>query len=211
MIKIEGLTKQYDDVIVFNNLNMVIDTGEMVAITGTSGSGKSTLLNILGQIDLNYSGDVIIDNILTKQLSKSQREKFIRNSVNYLFQNFALIDHQTVEDNLMIGLEYTNLNKINKKKEIADVLKKVGLDGYSTKKIYKLSGGEQQRVALARVMLKPGNIVLADEPTGNLDDENSVLVISLLKKLRDEGKTIILVTHNIELARQCDRIIKLAK
>ena len=111
----------------------------------------------------------------------------------------------------MIGLEYANLNKIDKKKEIANVLKKVGLDGYNEKNIYKLSGGEQQRVALARVMLKPGNIVLADEPTGNLDDENSMLVMSLLKQLRNEGKTIILVTHNIDLAKQCDRIIKLVK
>lgn len=211
MIKIERLTKKYDDVIVLNSLSMEIDTGEMVAITGTSGSGKSTLLNILGQIDINYSGNVIIDDILTKKLSKSQREKFIRNNINYLFQNFALIDYQTVEDNLMIGLEYANLNKIDKKKEIANALKKVGLDGYNEKKIYKLSGGEQQRVALARVMLKPGNIVLADEPTGNLDDENSMLVMSLLKQLRNEGKTIILVTHNIDLAKQCDRIIKLVK
>ena len=144
-----------------------------------------------------------------KKLSKKQKEKFIRYNINYLFQNFALIESISVRENLLIGLEYVKISKQEKIKKINEVLKKVNLNDYLNKKVYELSGGEQQRIALARIMLKPGNIVLADEPTGNLDKKNSKMVLELLKALQKDGKTIIIVTHNEEVANKCDRIIKL--
>lgn len=209
MIEIRNLKKNYGNHNVFNNLNLKIETNEMLAIIGESGCGKSTLLNIIGQIDNKYEGDIIFDETNMKKLSKKQKEKFIRYNINYLFQNFALIESISVRENLLIGLEYVKISKQEKIKKINEVLKKVNLNDYLNKKVYELSGGEQQRIALARIMLKPGNIVLADEPTGNLDKKNSKMVLELLKALQKDGKTIIIVTHNEEVANKCDRIIKL--
>ena len=168
MISINNLTKKYNDKIIFDKFECIIKTNEFICIVGASGCGKSTLLNIIGQIDTDYDGELIIDGNYMNKLSNKEREKFIRNNINYLFQNFALIDSMTVEENLMIGLEYTRKSKQEKKDDINKALAKVGLSNYENKKVFTLSGGEQQRVALARIMVKPGNIILADEPTGAL-------------------------------------------
>lgn len=209
MISINNLTKKYNDKIIFDKFECIIKTNEFICIVGASGCGKSTLLNIIGQIDTDYDGELIIDGNYMNKLSNKEREKFIRNNINYLFQNFALIDSMTVEENLMIGLEYTRKSKQEKKDDINKALAKVGLNNYENKKVFTLSGGEQQRVALARIMVKPGNIILADEPTGNLDSKNSELVIDILKKLQKEGKTIVVVTHSDEFFKVGDRIINL--
>lgn len=209
MIEIKNLKKNYGDHVVINNLNLKVKDNEMVAIVGASGCGKSTILNIIGQIDSQYSGELVIDGLNMQKMSKKKKEEFIRHNINYLFQNFALIESLTVNENLLIGLEYVKIPKQEKMKRIMEALKKVNLGNYSNKKIFELSGGEQQRIALARIILKPGNIVLADEPTGNLDKKSSQLVMDLLKKLQKDGKTIIIVTHSEEVASQCDRIIKL--
>lgn len=209
MIEIKNLKKSYGSHVVIDNLKLKIEDNEMVAIVGASGCGKSTILNIIGQIDSQYSGELIIDGLNMQKMSKKKKEEFIRYNINYLFQNFALIESLTVNENLLIGLEYVKISKQEKTKRIMDALKKVNLENYLNKKIFELSGGEQQRIALARIILKPGNIVLADEPTGNLDKKSSQLVMDLLKKLQKDGKTIIIVTHSEEVANQCDRIIKL--
>lgn len=209
MIETVNLSKSYGNHVVINNLNLKIKEQEMVAIVGPSGCGKSTLLNIIGQIDDQYDGTLLIDEKIMNKLNQSQKEKFIRYHINYLFQNFALIETETVKENLLIGLEYSKLKKQEKNERIAEVLKKVKLEKTLNKKVYELSGGEQQRIALARIMLKPGNIVLADEPTGNLDKDSSLLVMKVLKELQKDGKTIIIVTHSEEIARQCDRIVEL--
>ena len=209
MIETVNLSKSYGNHVVINSLNLKIKEQEMVAIVGPSGCGKSTLLNIIGQIDDQYDGTLLIDEKTMNKLNQSQKEKFIRYHINYLFQNFALIETETVKENLLIGLEYSKLKKQEKNERIAEVLKKVKLEKTLNKKVYELSGGEQQRIALARIMLKPGNIVLADEPTGNLDKDSSLLVMKLLKELQKDGKTIIIVTHSEEIARQCDRIVEL--
>ncbi len=209
MIETVNLSKSYGNHVVINNLNLKINEQEMVAIVGPSGCGKSTLLNIIGQIDDQYDGTLLIDEKTMNKLNQSQKEKFIRYHINYLFQNFALIETETVKENLLIGLEYSKLKKQEKNERIAEVLKKVKLEKTLNKKVYELSGGEQQRIALARIMLKPGNIVLADEPTGNLDKDSSLLVMKVLKELQKDGKTIIIVTHSEEIARQCDRIVEL--
>lgn len=209
MIETVNLSKSYGNHVVINNLNLKIKEQEMVAIVGPSGCGKSTLLNIIGQIDDQYDGTLLIDEKTMNKLNQSQKEKFIRYHINYLFQNFALIETETVKENLLIGLEYSKSKKQEKNERIAEVLKKVKLEKTLNKKVYELSGGEQQRIALARIMLKPGNIVLADEPTGNLDKDSSLLVMKVLKELQKDGKTIIIVTHSEEIARQCDRIVEL--
>lgn len=209
MILINNVRKLYDKHIIIDNFSATIKDKEMVAIVGESGCGKSTLLNLIGQIDAEYYGTIIVDGIDVGKLSQKQRDKFIRYNINYLFQNFALIDNYSVEENLILALEYTNFSHKEKSNLIKKALKDVSLNNYENKKIYTLSGGEQQRVALARAILKPGNIILADEPTGNLDSKNSQLVMKILKKLQSDGKTIIIVTHDNELAKKCDRIIKL--
>lgn len=209
MIKIENLSKSFGEKKVIENFNFEINDGEMIAITGKSGCGKSTLLNILGLLDNEYDGNVFYDEKLLKNEKESRRNKFIRNNINYLFQNYALVDTDTVYENLLLALEYEKISHKEKAKRIDSTLTIVGLKGFENKKIYTLSGGEQQRVALARVILKKGTIILADEPTGNLDKENSDKIIEILKKLQENGKTIIIVTHDEEIAKKCDNIVKL--
>lgn len=211
MIELINVYKKYDSNFILDDVNLKIKENEFVGIIGKSGSGKSTLLNIIGQIDIDYKGKVIINNIETNKLTPRQREKFIRYNINYLFQNFALVDTMSVEENLMIGLEYSNLSKKEKIKKIKEALTDLDLINYQSKKIYSLSGGEQQRIALARIMLKEGNIILADEPTGNLDFQNSMIVMQILKKLQEKGKTIIVVTHSEDVVKLCDRTINLKK
>lgn len=208
MIKIENLNKSFGEKEVIHNFSYEIPDGAMVAITGKSGCGKSTLLNILGLLDIEYSGKVLYDGKMISCENEKKRTEYIRNNINYLFQNYALIDTDTVYENLLLALEYEKISKSEKSKKINEALELVDLKDFNEKKIFTLSGGEQQRVALARVILKKGNIVLADEPTGNLDKENSDKVIDILKKLQKYGRTIIIVTHDGSIAKQCDDIIR---
>ncbi len=209
MIEIKNLNKSFKENQVFINFNCQIKDGFMTAIIGKSGSGKSTLLNMIGLLDLDYQGEILYDNINIKNLKENKQTEFIRNNINYLFQNYALIDNETVEQNLLLTLAYEKINKKEKLNKINTVLTKVGLDNFNDKKIYTLSGGEQQRIALARTIIKKGNIILADEPTGNLDEENKNQVLNILKELKKLGKTIIIVTHDLSIANECDEIIKL--
>lgn len=207
MIKVENLEKSFDNKEIIKNFNYEFLDGKITAIVGKSGCGKTTLLNILGLLDTDYKGKVLYDGVLIT--NESQRNEFIRNNINYLFQNYALIDNETVEQNLLLALEYEKLSKNVKKEKINEALELVDLNEFNDKKIFTLSGGEQQRVALARVILKKGNIILADEPTGNLDAENTDKVMKILKKLKEDGKLIIIVTHSLSLANECDDVIRL--
>lgn len=207
MIRIENLNKSFGEKEVIKNFSYEIPNRVMVAITGKSGCGKSTLLNILGLLDIEYKGKVLYDGKMISNESEKNRNEYIRNNINYLFQNYALIDTDTVYENLLLALEYEKLSKNEKNRKINEALELVDLKNFNEKKIFTLSGGEQQRVALARVILKKGNIILADEPTGNLDKENSNKVMNILKKLQKEGRTIIIVTHDENIAKQCDDII----
>lgn len=209
MIKIEKMSKRFKEKVIFNHFDLEINDGDLVAIVGKSGCGKTTLLNILGLIDFDYDGCVLYDGVNTKQLKKSKRQLFIRNRINYLFQNYALVDDMSVEENMNLALYYEKLSKKEKEDIIKNALASVGLSGYEKKIIYTLSGGEQQRVSLARTMIKRGNIILADEPTGNLDDENREIVLKNLIALNKLGKTVIIVTHDEYIAQKCTRIIEL--
>lgn len=209
VIEVEKLTKKYDNNIVLNNLSFNIKEGEFVCIHGRSGCGKSTLLNIIGLIEKYDGGSVKLFGENIKMSSSFRRRRLIRYRIGYLFQNYALIDNMNVMENLLIGMKYIKDSKNNKIKHISEVLTKVGLEGYEKKLIYKLSGGEQQRVAVARIMLKPSDIILADEPTGSLDSENRDIIIGLLKKINAEGKTIMIVSHDTSVVNKADRVIEI--
>ena len=202
MIEIKNLTKKFDEKIVFSNFNLTIKNEDFIIFSGPSGCGKTTLLNMIGAIEKIDTGEIIVDGIDIK--NKRNHLNYFRTKIGFLFQNFALVDNKTVKE---------NLNFIRKdcktSLSIEEVLNIVGLEDKLNKKIYTLSGGEQQRVALARLMLKKCDIILADEPTGSLDKKNAEVVINILKDLNMQGKTIILVTHDEDIKKKGNRVINL--
>ena len=209
MISIINLYKKIGSKEIFNNFSLNISEGEFVALVGPSGSGKTTLLSIIGLIDDQYSGAYSFEGNENIKINSRKSQKIIREKISYLFQNFALIDNETVRYNLLLALKYVDCNKKEKIRKIKTVLAKLGLEEKLDSKISELSGGEQQRVAVARVLLKPSSLVLADEPTGSLDKTNRDNIIHLLKQMNQDGKTIVIVTHDLEVANECDRIINL--
>ncbi len=208
-IKLVSVTKRYGSKTILENFSLEIEKGEFVALVGNSGCGKSTLLNIIGLLEDFEEGDLIIEDMNNIIPDSSMANKFLREKIGYLFQNFALVDDETVEYNISLALKYVRANKKEKQVNIHKALEKVGLQGYQKRKVYELSGGEQQRVALARIFVKPCSIILADEPTGSLDEKNRDIVLNLLKQLNESGKTVLLVTHDKYVASQCDRIVNM--
>ena len=207
VIELKNINKNYGNKYLFKNLNFSIKKGEMIAITGASGSGKSTLLNIIGLIDKPNSGEVSICGNKNPYDKEKIKLNLFRNNIGYLFQNYALVDNYTVSKNLDIALEYVKGKDKKKLKE--EALDKVGLLDKLNNKVFELSGGEQQRVALARLILKENDIILADEPTGSLDEDNKAIILRLLKELNNEGKTVVVVTHDKVVADMCEREINI--
>lgn len=205
-IRLENITKKYGDQYIFQDINLSIYKNEFVGIMGKSGAGKSTLLNIIGLLDEPDQGKVIIQG---DDNSYKNKKMFFRNTLGYIFQNYALMDNETVKANLEVALKFQKVTRQEKEDLMKDVLKQVGLSCRLKTKVYTLSGGEQQRLAIARVLLKKCDIILADEPTGSLDRENRDQVVELLKKLHHAGKTIIVVTHDMDLQNLFSRIIDL--
>lgn len=202
MIKLSDVSKSFGERKLFRNVNLEIKDGEFVAFTGVSGSGKTTLLNLIGGLEKTDSGEVLIDG---KNFSKaSEQIRLYGEKIGFLFQNFALVEQKTVRENLELVKE-----KFRSDKTPEQALSEVGLSDKFDSKVFTLSGGEQQRVALARLMVKKCDIILADEPTGSLDRDNAQKVIELLRKLNAQGKTVVIVTHDPKVAGQCDRIIKI--
>lgn len=204
-----NVRKSYGQRLVIDNLSLAIQKGEMVAITGKSGSGKSTILHMMGLLEKPDSGIVQVCDEKNPRIGSSRANLLRRNSISYLFQNFALIDHATVDENLEIPLIYTKQKRQAKQELKRSVLDRVGLGISLKQKIHELSGGEQQRVAIARILLKPSELILADEPTGSLDAENRNEILGILQELHREGKTIVIVTHDDHVAAACSRIIRL--
>lgn len=209
MIKLVNVNKKYGEKVILNNFSLNIKEGEFLAITGESGKGKSTILNIIGLLETFDSGDLIIDKEKNIKPNSKDANRILRDTIGYLFQNFALVDNESIDSNLNLALQYIKKSKKEKSKMKEAALEKVCLSGYGKSKIYELSGGEQQRVAIARLLLKPSKIILADEPTGSLDEKNREIILSLLKDLNKSGKTIVLVTHDKYMANQCTKIIEL--
>lgn len=201
MIKINEICKKYDEKVLFQNYSLEIPDGSFVIIRGDSGSGKSTLLNMIGGIEYPDSGSIIVNGF---DVSKKKKQKYFSEVVGFLFQNFALLENKTVLENLNF-IKKTGRTDIS----IDEALKKVGLEKEKNKKVYKLSGGEQQRVALARLMIKKCSVLLADEPTGSLDKKNSEIVMKILHDLNRQGKTVIVVTHDDDIIQKEDMVIYL--
>lgn len=202
MIEIKNLNKKFDEKIVFLDFNLTIENGDFIIFSGPSGCGKTTLLNMIGAIEKIDNGEIIVDGIDIR--NKRNHLNYFRTKIGFLFQNFALVDNKTVKENLKFIRKdcKTNLS-------IEEALSIVGLEEKLNKKVYTLSGGEQQRVALARLMLKKCDIILADEPTGSLDKKNAESVLNILKQLNKQGKTIILVTHDEDIKKQGNKVVNL--
>ncbi len=193
MIKISNLNKAFNSRQLYKGLDMTIEDGDFVIFKGPSGCGKTTLLNMIGGIEDVDSGSVVINGYDTSK--KRDRQKILSEEVGFLFQNFALVEEKTVKQNLSFVKK-----KYRQNIEMKDALSFVGLsEDVLNKKVYTLSGGEQQRVAIARLIMKKCNIILADEPTGSLDRKNADMVFDLLNGLNEKGKTIVLVTHDSQL------------
>lgn len=203
IVNVSHLTKSFNKHIVLNDIHLCVEERDFFIITGPSGCGKSTLLNIIGLLDQPDKGDVILFGEKNIKTFSKKAEKMLKNKIGYLFQNFALLENETVLYNLEMIID----NKIkNKKDKIALALQKVGLSGYEKKKVYECSGGEQQRIALARLLLKPCDLILADEPTGSLDPCTKEEIIQILLDLNREGKTIIMVTHDPALLKYATKL-----
>ncbi len=205
MIELSGVSKKFGKKVLFDAFSVRIESNKMYAVTGRSGCGKSTLLNMLGGIEKVTEGDVILFGHKNISNRGGTFRKLLRDKISFLFQNYALADNDTVSYNLKIALQHRG--KLSKQQAIAAALKTVGLEGFENNKVFTLSGGEQQRVAIARLLLKPCEVVLADEPTGNLDVANRDHVFSLLQQFVQEGKAVVIATHDLELADKCDETI----
>ncbi len=202
MIVGERITKKYGKQFIFKDYDFIVDTKEFVCFSGKSGAGKTTLLNIIGLIEPIDAGKIIIDE--REYFTNKERLEYYRTKVGFIFQNYALVEGKTVIDNLKMVREEDRTDI-----SISDALYMVGLPRYENKKIYTLSGGEQQRIAIARLLVKKCEIILADEPTGSLDDYNSAIVMDLIKGLNKSGKTVIIVSHDEKVVNLCDRVIRI--
>ncbi|MDF2869396.1 MAG: transporter related [Anaerocolumna sp.] len=201
-IKLEHIKKQYNkEQVLFNDLCLEINKGEFIGLIGKSGAGKTTLLNIIGLITDISEGTIHIDNY-TKLTMYSKNALLLRRyTIGYLFQNYGLIEDESVLWNLKLALEYKRISKKEKLERIEKYLNKFGLIDVSNKKVYQLSGGEQQRIAIIKLILQESKIILADEPTSGLDKDNELIVMNLLQSLNKEGVTIIMVTLNLSLCK----------
>jgi len=202
MIEIRGLTKRFEDKVIFDKFDLKINKKDFTIFSGPSGCGKTTLLNMIGAIETFEEGQIFVDGI--NIMNSKEHLNYFRTKIGFLFQNFALVDNKTVKENLKLIHKNSRTNI-----SIKSALQTVGLQNKLNKKVYTLSGGEQQRVALARLMLKKCDVILADEPTGSLDKANAEKVLNILKELNEQGKTIILVTHDENIKKQGNRIINL--
>ena len=210
MIELQHIWKQFGSRIIFSDLNLNFQSGMVYALIGDSGCGKTTLLNMLAKLETFDKGEIIYKG---KSLTSLKNEEFYRNELGYLFQNFGLLESQTIRENLELGL----IGKKQKKKQekerlLLQALQAVRLDYLSlNQKIYELSGGEAQRVALAKIILKDPPLILADEPTASLDPKNSKEIMEILLELRNANRTIIIATHNPSIWKMADQVIHLSQ
>ena len=213
MIRTENLTRIFRteevETIALNGVNIEVEDGEFIAIMGPSGCGKSTLLNILGLLDSPTEGKYWLNNEEVGHLKERERTAYRKGRIGFVFQNFNLIDELTVEENVDLQLKYLGVGKAERKERVLEILRKVKLSHRAKHYPHQLSGGQQQRVAIARAVVGKPSIILADEPTGNLDSKNGAEVMHLLTELNHEGTTIVMVTHNEHDAKIAHRTIRL--
>lgn len=204
-----GLSKTIGDRCLWNELNVEFSPGTLTAITGKSGSGKTTLLNVLGLLDQPSAGQIFLDELEITGASSKCRRKLYRGIYGYLFQNYALVEQWTVTKNLRLALKAGNAPRAEHDRRIRRALESVGLSSYEDAAVHQLSGGEQQRVAIARLIAHQPKIILADEPTAALDKANADLVFRHLQDFAVHGAIVVLTTHNKLEAESCDALIRL--
>jgi putative ABC transport system ATP-binding protein len=213
MIRLKDLSKVYRtaymETVALDKINIHIRKGEFVAVMGPSGCGKSTLLNIVGMIDTAASGEYFFDGEEIASRSENELVDLRKQNIGFIFQNFNLIDDLSVQENVDLPLLYLGLSKKERREKVAQALELVGLAGRAKHKPQELSGGQQQRVAVARSVVGDPKLILADEPTGNLDTKNGDDVMNMLALLKEKGATILMVTHSPEHGAKADRIISM--
>ncbi len=192
-----------------NNINLIVEKGDFLAIMGPSGCGKSTLLSMLGMLDSPNSGDYFFDEKNIAKYGERKLSKLRSSSIGFVFQSFNLIDSLTVFENVELPLLYLNISRAERKERVSEILKKVAIEHRSDHLPQQLSGGQQQRVAVARALVIKPKIILADEPTGNLDSKNGEEVMGMLRALNTDGTTVIMVTHSEHDAKYASRVIRL--
>ena len=203
-------TKKANEFKALRGVSLTIEDGEMVAIIGKSGAGKSTLLHILACIDSYESGEYKIDDVLIQKLSERQYARIRNEKIGLVMQDFALVDDFSAIENVMLPLDFASKKKPNRKALAMKALASVGMDSMAKKPVNKLSGGQKQRVAIARAIVNEPSVILADEPTGALDTKTAAEIMGVFKQLNEQGKTVIIVTHDMGVAQQCDRIIEIS-
>lgn len=213
MIKVENLSKSFRteevETIALNNVSFQVEDKEFVAIMGPSGCGKSTLLNILGLLDNPTGGKYWLGDKEVSALKEKDRTDVRKGEIGFVFQSFNLIDELNVEENIELPLTYLGMSKGERKQKVKDIMKRMGISHRAKHFPHQLSGGQQQRVAIARAVVFGPKLILADEPTGNLDSKNGAEVMGLLTELNREGTTIVMVTHNEHDASIAHRIVRL--
>ncbi len=213
MISIKKLHKSYqmgsNSLHVLKGINFEVEEGELVAIMGSSGSGKSTLLNILGMLDNADEGEYILDQVPIENLDETKAANYRNKFLGFVFQSFNLINYKTALENVSLPLYYQGVKRKERQEVALDYLDRVGLKPWANHLPSELSGGQKQRVAIARAMASKPKVLLADEPTGALDTKTSYEVMELIQKINEEGKTILVVTHEPDIAHMCKRIVML--
>jgi putative ABC transport system ATP-binding protein len=214
VINLEHITKDYvsGDVItkVLKGINLKVEEGDFIAITGRSGSGKSTMMNIIGLLDIPTNGDYFLNGQRVNRLSED-RLAYIRNKeIGFVFQSFNLLARSNALENVILPATYAGISLHDRTEKAKNLLIKLGMEKEIYKRPNQMSGGQQQRVAIARALMNDPKLILADEPTGNLDTSSGDAVMSILKELNKEGKTIVLITHESDIAKQAKKIIHLA-
>lgn len=214
MIELKNINKNFylgeETIHALDNVNFTVDKGEFVSIIGPSGSGKSTLMNILGLLDVPDSGKYFLDGTEIQNASDNELAKIRNRKIGFVFQNFNLLTKMTATENIQIPLIYQGVSGDKSKKRAYELLEKVGLKGREEHLPMQLSGGQQQRVAIARALACDPEIILADEPTGALDSKTSVDIMNMLDNLNKSGQTIILITHDINVAKRARRIVRIS-
>ena len=213
MLKINQLHKSYpigdSSLHVLKGIDLEVEAGEMVAIMGSSGSGKSTLLNIIGMLDEADSGDYILDEVPIKNLTEKKAAVYRNKFLGFIFQSFNLINYKNALENVALPLYYQGLKRKERQEKAKFHLQKVGLLEWAEHLPSELSGGQKQRIAIARALAADPKLLLADEPTGALDTKTSYEIMEFLQQLNDEGKTLLIVTHEEDIAEMCKRIVRL--
>lgn len=204
MLNISGLSKSFGARVLWSDLDVAVGSGTMTALTGISGAGKSTLLNCIGLLETPDLGSILFEGRDILRLSGGEVRRFRREILGYLFQNYALVEDSTVLENLEMVL-----GRRRARESLSDLMGQVGLEGRENSRVSTLSGGEQQRVALARVIGETAKLILADEPTGALDSENSEAVVGHLRRLAKGGATVLVATHDRAVWETCDQVIRL--